>query len=77
MSHTFTLDGKPVPFTEGQKWLPSTNSIWVKARRSALISSVSLSTFMPAIARMVHEAVWRPLTLTVHSLHEPCGLNSG
>jgi hypothetical protein len=62
---------------DGQKWLPSTNSICVSSRRLALISSVALSTCIPACAGSVHEVIQRPSTLTVHSLQLPCGLNSG
>jgi hypothetical protein len=38
---------------------------------------VRFSTTMPACAAMVQEEPKRPLTLTVHSLQEPCALKSG
>ena len=49
-------------------------------QRAALVVErrrVALDDHARPAARIVHEAVCRPSTLTVQSLHDPCGLKSG
>ena len=67
----------PLFSQDGQKWLPSANSICTSVRLSSFSSSVLLCTSIPASARRVQEVIVCPPVAAVHSLQLPCGSNSG